>query len=124
MGHELEETDCMGSTSGRAGVLVGGPMGCVSDETLDSQIREGWERWCELIEEVVSSQGMLPSPEVAMGLAAFLSGDYWSGKAARVEAPRRALTGDGVSGVGRGGAGRPPRSEPPRAAGSPGGSGR
>lgn len=58
-------------------------------EQLDTLIRAGWERWCELSDELSSTGGMLPTPELVEQLMEFLAKDYWPAEHARVEALRR-----------------------------------
>ena len=61
----------------------------IKDEELDRRIRAGWEEWCDLVDGLVSSGGMLPSRKVARRAAAFFEDAYWLAEEARVEAFRR-----------------------------------
>jgi hypothetical protein len=61
-------------------------------EELDRRVRAGWEEWCELLEGLVSTGGMLPSRELAGRVVAFFEDAYWRAEEARVEALRRQLT--------------------------------
>lgn len=65
-------------------------------EALDRRIRAGWEEWCDLLEDLVSTGGMLPSRELAARVVAFFEDTYWRAEEARVEALRRQLTADRV----------------------------
>jgi hypothetical protein len=74
---------------------VNDPRVLATDE-LDRRIRAGWEVWCELLEGLVGSGGMLPSREWAARVVAFFEDTYWRAEEARVEALRRQLTADRV----------------------------
>jgi hypothetical protein len=63
----------------------------VETEELDRRIRAGWEEWCDLVEHLVGSGGMLPSRQLARRAAAFFEDDYWLAEEARMEALRRDL---------------------------------
>lgn len=66
------------------------------DEELDRRIRAGWDEWCDLLEGLVGSGGMLPSRQLARRAAAFFEDDYWLAEEARVEALRRELEAKGL----------------------------
>ena len=61
----------------------------VEDEELDRRIRAGWEEWCDLVDSLVRSGGMLPSRKLARRAVAFFEDAYWLAEEARVEALRR-----------------------------------
>lgn len=61
----------------------------VTDAELDGRIRCGWDIWCELLDDLLSTGGMLPSRELAGRVASFFEGEYWRAEDARVEALRR-----------------------------------
>ena len=61
----------------------------LTDVELDERIRGGWDIWCELLDDLLSTGGMLPSRELAGRVAGFFEGEYWSAEDARVEALRR-----------------------------------
>ena len=61
----------------------------LTDLELDRRIRGGWDVWCELLDDLLSTGGMLPSRELAGRVAGFLEGEYWRAEDARVEALRR-----------------------------------
>lgn len=63
----------------------------LESEELDRRIREGWEEWCELLDDLLGSGGMLPSRKLARRVAAFFEDDYWRAEEARVEALRRRI---------------------------------
>jgi hypothetical protein len=58
---------------------------------LDRRIRVGWEVWCDLVDDLVGTAGMLPSRELAGRIVTFLEDGYWRAEEARVEALRRQL---------------------------------
>ena len=65
----------------------------LSDVELDRQIRAGWDVWCELLDDLLSTGGMLPSRELAGRVVAFFEDDYWRAEDARIEALRRQMVG-------------------------------
>jgi len=69
----------------------------LTDVELDQRIRSGWDVWCELLDELLSTGGMLPSPQLAARAVAFFEGDYWRAEDARIEALRRELTSHRLS---------------------------
>ena len=74
---------------------------------LDRRIRAGWDVWCELLDDLLSTGGMLPSRELAGRVVAFFEDAYWRAEDARVEALRRQMAANGrrrcrVSGRSRG----------------------
>ena len=68
----------------------------LADGELDRRIRAGWEEWCELLEELLGSGGMLPSRELAARVVAFFNDACWRAEEARVEALRRQLSTEGL----------------------------
>ena len=58
---------------------------------LDRRIRVGWDVWCDLVDDLVSTAGMLPSRELAGRVVGFFEDGYWRAEEARVEALRRQL---------------------------------
>ena len=58
---------------------------------LDRRIQVGWVEWCELLDGLSHTDGMLPSRELAGRVLAFFEGDYWLAEDARIEALRRQL---------------------------------
>ena len=53
---------------------------------LDRRIRAGWDDWCELLDNLLSTGGMLPSRELAGRVLGFLEEQYWRAEDARVGA--------------------------------------
>lgn len=71
----------------------------LTDVELDRHIRTGWEVWCELLDELLSTGGMLPSAQLAARTAAFFEGEYWRAEDARIEALRRQMTSRSIGHV-------------------------
>jgi hypothetical protein len=63
----------------------------LTDLELDRRIRSGWDTWCELLDDLLSTGGMLPSRQLAGRVAGFFEGEYWRAEDARVEALRRLI---------------------------------
>lgn len=72
----------------------------LTDVELDERIRNGWDVWCELLDELLSTGGILPPSQLAARTVAFFEGDYWRAEDARIEALRRELTSHRISHVG------------------------
>lgn len=68
----------------------------VEDEELDRRIRAGWEEWCDLLEGLVGSGGMLPSRTLARRAGSFFEDAYWLAEEARMEALRRQLEAESL----------------------------
>jgi hypothetical protein len=60
-------------------------------EELQSRIRAGWDEWCDLLDEMIGSGGMLPPRELVRRAREFFEDSYWRAEEARVEALRRDL---------------------------------
>jgi hypothetical protein len=71
----------------------------LTDEELDQRIRDGWDVWSDLLDELLSTGGMLPSSQLAARTAEFFEGEYWRAEDARIEALRRQLTARRVAHV-------------------------
>ena len=63
----------------------------LTDVELDGQIRAGWDIWCELLDDLLSTGGMLPSRELAGRVVGFFEDGYWRAEDALVEALRRQM---------------------------------
>ena len=64
----------------------------LSDVELDRRIRGGWDVWCDLLDDLLSTGGMLPPRDLAGRVTAFFEDDYWRAEEARTEALRRQLS--------------------------------
>ena len=63
---------------------------------LDRRIRAGWDDWCDLLDDLLSTGGMLPSRELAGRVVGFFEDGYWRAEHARVEALGRQLAAQGL----------------------------
>ncbi len=63
---------------------------------LDRRIRAGWDDWCELLDDLLSTGGMLPSRELAGRVVEFFEDGYWRAEDARVEALGRQSPAQGL----------------------------
>ena len=68
----------------------------LAGEELDRRIRAGWDEWCDLLDGMLITGGMLPSRDLAGRVVAFFEDAYWRAEEARVEALRRQLTAEGL----------------------------
>ncbi len=90
---ESPETVAPQNSTGSGGVrpdlwaVVG--LSQVPSVELEAWIRAGWEMWCDLLEELVHTDGMLPSRQLAGRLVAFFEDTYWRAEEARGEVLRR-----------------------------------
>jgi hypothetical protein len=66
------------------------------DTELDRQIETGWDIWCELLDDLLSTAGLLPSRELAGRVVGFFEDTYWRAEDARVEALRRRVAAQGL----------------------------
>ncbi len=68
----------------------------LTDDELDREIRDGWDIWCELLDDLLSTGGMLPPRELASRVVGFFDYGYWRAEDARVEALRRQMASQRV----------------------------
>jgi len=68
----------------------------LSEVELDRRMRAGWDAWCNLLDDLLSTGGMLPSRELAGRVVAFFEDAYWRAEDARVEALRRQMAASGL----------------------------
>ncbi len=68
----------------------------LSGVELDRRIRSGWDDWCELLDDLLSTAGMLPSRDLAGRVVGFFEDEYWRAEDARIEALRRQLAANDV----------------------------
>jgi hypothetical protein len=76
---------------GRSVAPPEGDARTLTDVQLDGQIRAGWDIWCELLDDLLSTGGMLPPRELAGRVVGFFEDGYWRAEEARVEALRRQI---------------------------------
>ena len=63
---------------------------------LNRRIQAGWDDWCELLDDLLSTGGMLPSRELAGRVVGFFEDRYWRAEDARLEALGRQLAAQGL----------------------------
>ena len=68
-----------------------GDVRTLTDAELDAQIRVGWDTWCDLLDDLLNTGGMLPSRPLAGRVVGFFEDSYWCAEDARVEALRRRM---------------------------------
>ncbi len=68
-----------------------GAVRMLTDYELDGQIRAGWDVWCDLLDDLLSTGGMLPSRQLVSQVVSFFEDGYWRAEEARVEALRRQI---------------------------------
>ncbi len=66
------------------------------DTELDRQIETDWDEWCELLDDLLSTAGLLPSRELAGRVVDFFEDTYWRAEDARVEGLRRRIAAQGL----------------------------
>lgn len=64
------------------------------DGELDRRIQAGWEEWCELLEALIKTEGMLPPQRLVTQVLSFFDNGYWEAEDARIEALRRRFRTD------------------------------
>ncbi len=70
---------------------------CLSGVELDDRIRAGWDVWCDLLDDLVSIGGTLPSRDLAGRVVSFFEDAYWRAEDARAETVRRQMAAPRVS---------------------------
>ena len=63
----------------------------MTEDELDSEIRLGMDAWCDLLDDLLNTGGMLPSRELAGRVVGFFEDGYWRAEDARIEALRRQM---------------------------------
>ena len=67
----------------------------MTEDELDSEIRLGMDDWCDLLDDLLNTGGMLPSREMAGRVVSFFEDGYWRAEDARIEALRRQMVDRG-----------------------------
>jgi hypothetical protein len=68
-----------------------GDVRTLTDAELEAQVRVGWDTWCDLLDDLLNTGGMLPSRRLAGRVVGFFEDSYWCAEDARVEALRREM---------------------------------
>ncbi len=63
----------------------------MTKDELDSEIRLGMDDWCDLLDDLQNTGGMLPSRGLAGRVVSFFEDGYWRAEDARIEALRRQM---------------------------------
>ena len=67
----------------------------MTEDELDSEIRVGMDDWCDLLDDLLNTGGMLPSRDLAGRAVSFFEDEYWRAEDARIEALRRQMVDHG-----------------------------
>ena len=67
----------------------------MTEDELDSEIRLGMDDWCDLLDDLLNTGGMLPSRDLAGRVVSFFEDGYWRAEDARIEALRRQMVDRG-----------------------------
>ena len=66
-----------------------------TEAELNGEIRLGMDDWCDLLDDLLNTGGMLPSREMAGRVVSFFEDGYWRAEDARIEALRRQMVDRG-----------------------------
>ena len=67
----------------------------MTEDMLDHEIRLGMDNWCDLLDDLLNTGGMLPSRGLAGRVVSFFEDGYWRAEDARIEALRRQMVDHG-----------------------------
>jgi hypothetical protein len=67
----------------------------VSEDELDREIQLGMDNWCDLLDDLLNTGGMLPSRDLAGRVVTFFDDGYWRAEDARIEMLRRQMADRG-----------------------------
>jgi hypothetical protein len=60
----------------------------MSEDELDREIQLGMDNWCDLLDDLLNTGGMLPSRDLAGRVVSFFEDGYWRAEDARIEVLR------------------------------------
>ena len=63
----------------------------LTEDELDLEIRRGLDDWCDLLDDLLNTGGMLPSRDLAGRVVSFFEDGYWRAEDARIEVLRRQM---------------------------------
>lgn len=66
-------------------------LSLLASEELDRRVKDGWDQWCELADDLLATNGTLPSPELVGRLLRFFEDSYWRAEQAHDEVLNREL---------------------------------
>jgi hypothetical protein len=67
----------------------------MTEDELDREIRLGLDDWCDLLDDLLNTGGMLPSRDLAGRVVSFFEDGYWRAEEARIEVLRRQMVDRG-----------------------------
>jgi hypothetical protein len=67
----------------------------MSEDELDREIQLGMDNWCDLLDDLLNTGGMLPSRDLAGRVVTFFEDGYWRAEDARIEVLRRQMVDHG-----------------------------
>jgi hypothetical protein len=67
----------------------------MSEDELDREIQLGMDNWCDLLDDLLVTGGMLPSRDLAGRVVTFFEDGYWRAEDARIEVLRRQMAEHG-----------------------------
>ena len=63
----------------------------MTEDELDRGIQLGMDNWCDLLDDLLNTGGMLPSRDLAGRVVSFFEDGYWRAEDARIEVLRRQM---------------------------------
>ncbi len=63
----------------------------LTEDELNREIQLGMDDWCDLLDDLLNTGGMLPSRDLAGRVVRFFEDEYWRAEDARIEALRRQM---------------------------------
>ena len=63
----------------------------LTEDELNREIQLGMDDWCDLLDDLLNTGGMLPSRDLAGRVVGFFEDEYWRAEEARIEALRRQM---------------------------------
>ena len=76
-------------------VLRNRDVTAMTEAELDGEIPLGMDDWCDLLDDLLNTGGMLPSRDLAGRVVSFFEDEYWRAEDARIEALRRQMVDRG-----------------------------
>jgi hypothetical protein len=63
----------------------------MTGDEMDREMRLGMDDWCDLLDDLLNTGGMLPSRDLVSRVVSFFEDEYWRAEDARIEALRREM---------------------------------
>jgi hypothetical protein len=67
----------------------------MTEDDLDRESQLGMDNWCDLLDDLLNTGGMLPSRDLAGRVVTFFEDGYWRAEDARIEVLRRQMVDHG-----------------------------